>query len=207
MSDPAAPPSRDADHTRQRLLRAGLELFTSTGFRATTTPMLAERAGIAEGTIYRHFASKEQLLNEVYRTAQRWAAGLVREGEERDRAARARDRLQRLGRRLVEAAERDPAAVRMLLATGLEALLDDASRDAAREVRTLLAQLVASGKSEGTVRAGPAELWAAIWWRLVGLVLERVASREWAPDHAHVGLTLDAAWVAIAAPEERPQSS
>ena len=60
---------RDGEATRQRLLRAALELFTTTGFQATTTPAIAERAGVAEGTIYRHFPGKEQLLNEVYRAA------------------------------------------------------------------------------------------------------------------------------------------
>ena len=67
----APTPRRDGEATRQRLLRAALELFTTTGFRATTTPQIAERAGVAEGTIYRHFSSKEQLLNDVYRAAPR----------------------------------------------------------------------------------------------------------------------------------------
>ena len=54
----APTPRRDGEATRQRLLRAALELFTTTGFRATTTPQIAERAGVDEGTIYRHFSSK-----------------------------------------------------------------------------------------------------------------------------------------------------
>jgi len=191
----APPPRRDADATRQRLLRAALDLFTSVGYRATTTPMLAERAGIAEGTIYRHVRGKEQLLNEVYRGAQRWAAALVRELD--DRALRPAERLQRLARRFVEAAERDPAALRMLLHTREERLLDDRSREAAREFRDLLEGIVASGKSDGVVRAGPAELWAGVWLAVVGWVGERVGAGEWTPDHPQVGMALDAAWDAI----------
>jgi len=191
----APPPRRDADATRQRLLRAALDLFTSVGYRATTTPMLAERAGIAEGTIYRHVRGKEQLLNEVYRGAQRWAAALVRELD--DRALRPAERLQRLARRFVEAAERDPAALRMLLHTREERLLDDRSREAALEFRDLLEGIVASGKSDGVVRAGPAELWAGVWLAVVGWVGERVGAGEWTPDHPQVGMALDAAWDAI----------
>src|SRR5436190_4037731 len=70
---------RDGEATRRRLLRAALELYTSIGFRATTTPAIAARAGVAEGTIYRHFSGKESLLNEAYREAQRWGAGVVEE--------------------------------------------------------------------------------------------------------------------------------
>ena len=75
------PTRRDGEATRQRLLRAALELYTTVGFRATTTPSIAARAGVAEGTIYRHFSGKEHLLNEVFRGAQRWGTTIVQETE------------------------------------------------------------------------------------------------------------------------------
>src|SRR2546425_6696063 len=59
--------------TRQRLVRAALELFTAQGYHDTTTPQISKKAGVAEGTIYRHFHSKQHLLNELYRGAARWA--------------------------------------------------------------------------------------------------------------------------------------
>lgn len=201
MTTPSGPPpKRDGEATRQRLLRAALELYTANGFRATTTPELAARAGVAEGTIYRHFDSKEQLLNEAYRGAQKWATSVLREIEEAEKGAKARDRLARLARRLYEAAERDPAAVRMLFLQREEKLLDDRSREAAREFRDALQQVIASGKSDGMVRPGPAELWAATWTALVAFAAEKVASREWGGDHAHLALVTDAAWSAIALP-------
>ena len=45
---------RDPKGTRERLVRAALELFTTQGYHASTTTQIATRAGIAEGTIYRH---------------------------------------------------------------------------------------------------------------------------------------------------------
>ncbi len=185
---------RDGEATRQRLLRAALELFTTSGFRATTTPEIAERAGVAEGTIYRHFSGKEHLLNEVYRAAHRWASGLVAETEG---SHPAHERLQRLGRRLLESAERDPAAARMLLLSRHDRHLDERSRDAAREFRAALHQVIASGKSDGAVRAGPADLWAAVWLSVVTFAAERVAAREWTADQPQVAQVLDAAWAAI----------
>lgn len=193
MTSPA--PRRDAEATRQRLLRAALDLFTTLGYRATTTPILAERAGIAEGTIYRHFRGKEQLLNEVYRGAQRWATGIVRELD--DRTLRPAELLQRVGRRFIEGAERDPAAVRMLLMPVDDRLLDERSREAAREFREVLHGIVAGGKSDGVIRPGPAELWAGVWLAVVGWVAERVGTREWTADHPQVAMALDAAWDAI----------
>jgi AcrR family transcriptional regulator len=197
MTERPRPTTRDADATRQHLLRAGLELYSTRGFLATTTPMLAQRAGIAEGTIYRHFASKEQLLNAVYLGTQEWALKLVRE-HEGERNFRVRERLQSVGRRLVEAAGRDPAPVRLLLRPPDPALLDDRSREAAREVLDVLQQLIAMGKSDGIIRPGPAELWAGVWLRVVSWAVDRVLEGEWPVDHPQIGPTLDAAWAAIA---------
>jgi AcrR family transcriptional regulator len=175
-----------------------LDLYTTVGFRATTTPAIAARAGVAEGTIYRHFSGKEHLLNEVYRGAQRWGASLVSEPEG-ERPLQTSDRLQQIGRRLLDAAGRDPSLTRMLLRSREEQHLDERSREASREFRGALQQVVASGRSEGLVRQGPAELWTDVWLALVAFASERIGSREWTPESPEIGMTLDAAWDAIAA--------
>src|SRR5215470_12397748 len=54
---------------RRRLLRAALELFAERGFLGTAVPLVAERAGVGAGTVYRFFDSKEALVNEVFREA------------------------------------------------------------------------------------------------------------------------------------------
>ena len=64
----------NAPTTRDRLLEAARELFTTLGYHATTTPILAKRAGVAEGTIYRHFPAKQALLNAAYQESQRWGS-------------------------------------------------------------------------------------------------------------------------------------
>jgi len=189
---------RDGEATRQRLLRAALELYTTIGFRATTTPAIAARAGVAEGTIYRHFSGKEHLLNEVYRGAQRWGTGLVRypDGEP---PLPAGERLRSIGQRLLGAAAEDPSLARMLLRNREEQHLDERSREAAREFRGALQEVIAGGRTNGQVRAGPPELWTDVWLALVGFAAERLSAKEWESGSPHIGLTLDAAWDAIAA--------
>ncbi len=208
MTVPAAlPPKRDGEATRQRLLRAALDLYTTVGFRGTTTPVIATKAGVAEGTIYRHFTSKEHLLNEVYRGAQKWAIGIVKEIEEQGKGTRASERLQRVARRFFDAADRDPAALRMLLYPAGEKSLDDRSREAAREFRNALQQVLASGKSDGLVRSGPAELWASAWLALIAFGAEKVAAREWPADHPHLDLLIGSAWDAVSSDTKVPVPS
>lgn len=190
------PTRRDGEATRQRLLRAALELYTTVGFRATTTPAIAARAGVAEGTIYRHFSGKEHLLNEVFRGAQHWGTSIVRETEGEPAAP---GRLLQIARRLIETAARDAALTRMLLRRRDEQHLDERSREAEREFRSTLQGVMAAGRSEGIVRQGPAELWTDVWLALVAFIAERVGAREWPPDAPPVSMALDAAWDAIAA--------
>ena len=198
MTSPApAPRRKDAIATRERLMRAALELFTSEGYRPTTTLLIAERARIAEATIYRHFAGKETLFNEVYRDALHFGQAAFRpvEGE---RPPPARERLIRGTRRILEQAQKDPAVVLMLLRKPDGVALDEATQQAARDFRDAITQIVASGKQEGTIRPGSADLWATVWTVLLTFVVERVAAREWTPDHPGATGTLDAAWTAIA---------
>ena len=52
---------RDPDGRRQRLLAAASRLFGRHGYTAVTTVMIAEEAGVSEGTIYHYFGSKDAL--------------------------------------------------------------------------------------------------------------------------------------------------
>ncbi|MBD2292472.1 TetR/AcrR family transcriptional regulator [Anabaena sphaerica FACHB-251] len=59
-----SPPPSEAQ-TRGRILQAAQRLFASQGFDGTTTRDLAQAAGVAEGTLFRHFANKKAILVEV----------------------------------------------------------------------------------------------------------------------------------------------
>jgi AcrR family transcriptional regulator len=55
-----------ADERRTSILAAARQAFTDTGdMNGTTIKLIAERGGISEGVIYRHFESKDQLFYEA----------------------------------------------------------------------------------------------------------------------------------------------
>lgn len=58
-------PSQSEDSSRTRILKAAQRLFASQGFDGTTTRDLAQAAGVAEGTLFRHFTNKKAILIEV----------------------------------------------------------------------------------------------------------------------------------------------
>lgn len=191
---------RDPRATRQRLLRAALDLFTSRGYHASTTPEIARRAGVAEGTIYRHFASKEELLNELYRAALRVLSDEVKAVPP---TADCRGRLEAVAARWRELATRDPALIKLIFTARLGPFLDARSREAYAQLREELTRVIASGKAAGEVRTGAADLWANVWLALIVHMLEQVASKDWGPQHPAPALVIQAAWNAIQAHNER----
>lgn len=183
--------------TRERLLQAARELFTTIGYQAATTPVIARHAGVAEGTIYRHFPSKQALFNQAYQEAQQWGMALLRslsQGPEMP----ANQRLASLARGWLEQGEQEPAMIRLLLIRDPGGVFDERSRMAASELRQGVERMIALGKQEGVIRAGVVGLWASIWITLIGFAADRVASREWSARHPHALATIDAAWDAIA---------
>ncbi len=190
-----------ADGTRQRLLRAGIELFTTRGYQGTTTPLIARKAGVAEGTIYRHFTGKRDLWNELYRGALRWVLAQA-EQVDADRSS-ARAQLERLADALARCAARDPAVIRLALLQPADDLPDEPSRELRRAFQAALEGIVARGKADGSIQPGNAALWAGVWLATLRHALERVSSREWSEDHPAIGQVVAAAWRGIAAPGGR----
>jgi AcrR family transcriptional regulator len=56
---------------RERILDAATRLVTRGGYSAATVESVASAAGVATGTVYRHFGCKADLLAEVFRAAAR----------------------------------------------------------------------------------------------------------------------------------------
>ena len=83
-------PARAETTKRPHIERAALRLFVSRGLRGTTIRDIAAEAGVAEGTLYRHWRSKRELARTLFRECAAAVAGDVRRGAARERTARGR---------------------------------------------------------------------------------------------------------------------
>jgi AcrR family transcriptional regulator len=61
------PMRADAQRNYQRLLSAAAEVFTENGADDASLEEIARRAGVGIGTLYRHFPTRQALLEAVYR--------------------------------------------------------------------------------------------------------------------------------------------
>src|SRR5882672_9110581 len=64
---PARKPRTDAQRNRERILEVAKDAFTRFG-ASTSLDEIAKEAGVGPGTLYRHFPTREELLEAVYRT-------------------------------------------------------------------------------------------------------------------------------------------
>lgn len=183
--------------TRQKLYEAAVTLIAEQGFSATTVDEIAERAGVAKGTVYYNFASKSVLFEEMLQHGVNLLTGSLREAAERTAAAgggsvAALDAMVRAGLVFID---RYPAFTQLYVAElwrtnrTWQSTLRLVRRQAVAVVEDVLRQGVAAGELSEEIDV---PLTAAA---LVGMVL--VAALDWQAfqperslDDVHAALSL-----------------
>lgn len=70
--------SQKSEETQERILEAALKLFSEQGYAATATSQIAVEAEVAEGTIFKYFPKKMDLLRKtVYGFLEKYSAQIV----------------------------------------------------------------------------------------------------------------------------------
>ncbi len=139
-----------APTTRDRLLAAAKELIEEGGYGAASVAAIADRAGVAAGTLYRHFVSKEELFVEVFRSVcEREERAMRAAASEMGETAPAAERLQAVLTTFARRALRNPRLAWARIAEPVDPRVD-AERIAYRE---RYAGLIATGLAAG-IRGG-----------------------------------------------------
>ena len=182
--------AKKTEETRKRIEWAACRLFVEKGIAETTTRDIAAAAGIAEGTIYRHFASKEILALELFRRIHGNLAQLALE------AGAGNERIEDKARALITAycrmADQDwPLFSYHLLAQ--HSLLRHVPLDAPSPVkvaRRIITESIASGEI-------PKRDVEVLTSAVLGLILQPAISKVY--GEVHGPLEAHADWLATAA--------
>jgi len=174
----------DARRNRERLVASARELFASQGVDVSVEE-ITRHAGVGMGTLYRHFPTKEELIDAVLEDS---FAELV---ELAERAAAEEDAWAGFASFLEQALERHAAN------RGLKDVVASSGhgRQRAQAIRAriqpLLSRLVERAQEQGTLRSDftPEDLPLVFW--TASRVIEMTATV--APDHwrRYLGLVLD----------------
>jgi AcrR family transcriptional regulator len=163
---------------REAILAAAHDLVAEGGYASAPVTAVAARAGVATGSIYRHFPSKSDLFTEVFRDAARReqaVIGAIARDAGRPYAERLAACVEAFARRALAA----PVLVRALMAEPVDPVVEAARLESKREWRDVFAALLQDGAAAGAWPPLDAPVAAAA---IVGAMQETLAAAAEA-DH------------------------
>jgi AcrR family transcriptional regulator len=168
---PTAPkPLRaDARRNRERIMTAARAVFADKGSEAQIDDV-AKRAKVGVGTVYRHFPTKEALVDAVVREGFEEIAGFAREALD---AERAWEGFERLIWRSAERNAEDRGFCEAIAMTDRRDLAGECGLD------ELTDALLDRAKAEGTVRADASSGDVALMMCALGAVMRLDRSEAW----------------------------
>ena len=137
---------------REAILRAAVKVFAQKGFFNSKVADVAKEAGIADGTVYLYFKSKDEILHSVFDRAM---DEFISEGKrEIAEIAEPEKKLRRIARLHLErlSADRDLAIVFQVELRGSTKFMEEFSGGGFAEYLDIIRQTIAEGQRQGVFR-------------------------------------------------------
>jgi Transcriptional regulator len=137
---------------REAILRAAIKVFAGRGYFNSKVADIAGEAGIADGTVYLYFKSKDEILHSIFDRAM---AEFIEEGrKELDNLGTPPERLRRIAELHLEklGADRDLAVVFQIELRGSTKFMQEFSAAGFAEYLDIIRQTIESGQKSGDFR-------------------------------------------------------
>ena len=137
---------------RERIIGSAARLFGDKGYHDTTTAEIAESAGVAAGTIYIYFSSKEELLVAVFEEFLGKHMERLREGVQRETTPR--EKLMRLLTLGLELMQNNPDSARIFLSQLRQStkMITVVSKRSSRAYKDIIEEVLTEGTRTGLCR-------------------------------------------------------
>ena len=137
---------------REAILRAATQVFARNGYFNSKVADIARAAGVADGTVYLYFKSKEEILHSVF---DRSVGDVISEGRRQIEAlADPREKLRRIAHLHLDrlGADRDLAIVFQVELRGSTKFMREFSAAGFAEYLDIIRETIAEGQKEGVFR-------------------------------------------------------
>ena len=139
---------------REAILRAATRVFAGNGYFNSKVADIAREAGVADGTVYLYFKSKEEILHSIF---DRTMEEAIAEGRKQlETVTDPREKLRRIARLHLErmGADRDLAVVFQVELRGSTKFMEEFSAAGFAEYLGLIHGVIAEGQAAGVFRVG-----------------------------------------------------
>jgi AcrR family transcriptional regulator len=173
---------------RERIVAAAMQLLAEGGYASAGVQAVAGRAGVATGTVYRHFASKDELFTEVFRRAAARELAAVERAAAGDRpvAERVAAGAEAFARRALA----EPTRAYALLAEPVDAAIESERLRFRRGYRDAFARVLREGVDAGELAPHDSETVAAALVGALGEALVGPLSKRARDGHEALIATL-----------------
>lgn len=191
-------PSREdpeEDPKRRQILEAALTLFSEEGFHGTSMAALAKAAGLPVGTIYRHFAGKEELIHALYVDIKQARFAAMLKGYDANAPLRAR--FDTLWRNTFDYCLAHPREFRFAEQYAFSPFLADVSKSIQIDVPREIGAFYADGYRDGVFRSLPPQILTGLISGPLNALVTRVLGGVVKLEASTLQEVLDACWDAI----------
>jgi AcrR family transcriptional regulator len=183
---------------QEAILATALTLFTERGFFGTPTSLISKEAGVATGTLFFYFKTKEDLIDALYRRVKSEAAKAMCRDLGLETTAKAK--LRRLGLNAVTWGIANPAKLKFMEQFAHSPFVSTSAHEEGMSHFLFLKDLVQDGIREGAIRdTDPTLLFCMMASALSGLIDRASATDDPVERQAIIDEGLDMVWNGLGA--------
>jgi len=178
---------------QEAILSTALTLFTERGFFGTPTSLISKEAGVATGTLFFYFKTKEDLIDTLYRRVKSEMAQAMCQGLDREKTAQ--EKLHRLGLNAVGWGIENPSKLKFMEQFAHSPFVSTSAHEEGMSHFLFLQDLVKEGIREGMIRdTDPALLFCMMASSLSGLIAQASSVEDPAEREKIIEDGLDFIW-------------
>ena len=165
---------------RTAIMEAALKLFTERGFHGTSTAQISKDAGVATGTLFNYFPTKEDLINSLYFEVKGDLSQAM--GKDIDAESTFQDKLRKIWSNLVKWGIDNQDEFLFVGQFCSSPYITKFTREEVMKEYVFLHKLVDEGRRKGEIRDFSAELIIAMFYQgsraVVNLILDSDPSKD-----------------------------
>jgi AcrR family transcriptional regulator len=190
---------------QEAILDTALTLFTERGFFGTPTSMISKEAGVATGTLFFYFKTKEDLIDTLYRRIKVEAAQAMCQGMDREKGTKAK--IRRLGINAVEWGSRYPAKIKFMEQFAHSPFVSTTAHEEGMSHFLFLQDLVRDGIRDGEIRdLDPPLLFCMMASSLSGLIARVSLADDPTERETIIEQGLDIVWNGLKAEKDTSEN-